>query len=257
MPKAAAVTTAYCPDVRMTTQTGLQQMPLAIGVNERLDFSLFIAGTNSAVCVRLQTLAGADAGQVYLWGPGGSGKSHLLQATCQLAGQSGLRAAYIPLQQFMHGQQGPELLDGLDSFDLIAVDDLQVIAGSEWEQAMFGFYNRARDAGRTLLFAADSSPRGLPLNLPDLASRLGWGEVFHLQSLGDDDKREALVRRAAARGLELPDDVANYLLRRTVRDMAGLMAWLDHLDKAQLAAQRRLSIPFVKTLLAQTPSDTL
>ncbi len=226
----------------------LQQLPLEFQLQERLDFSLFVAGANEQCCHQVQALAKGLGSQVYLWGPAGTGKTHLLQAACQVAGQQNRRPVYLPLRE-MSGHSA-SLLEGLENFDLIVMDDMQSIAGApDWEQAIFSLYNHARDSGRSLLFAADSSPRGLLLQLPDLISRLGWGEVYHLQPLTDEDKCRALTRRAAARGIDLPAEVANYLLRRTVRDMAGLMTWLDHLDQAQLAAQRRLSIPFVKTLL--------
>lgn len=232
----------------MNAPASVSQLPLGFVLNERLDFDLYVATGNEAVCRHLQTQAAAASGQVYLWGARGSGRSHLLQAACQLAGQHRHRVAYLPLAQL--AEHGPALLEGLDTFEFVALDDVHTIAGQrDWEQALFVLYNRIRDAGRALLIAADSSPRGLTLDLPDLISRLSAGDIFHLQSLADDGKREALVRRAASRGIELPDEVAVYLLRRTVRDMTGLMAWLDHLDQAQLAAQRRLSIPFVKRLL--------
>jgi len=228
--------------------TNLQQIPLAFQAQERLDFSLFVGGANAACCQQVQWLAGQDRGQVYLWGGSGVGKTHLLQAACQDSAQRQRRPVYLPLREL--SGHDPGVLDGLEDCDLIVMDDLQSIAGdADWEQSVFALYNRLRDSGRTMLFAADSSPRGLMLQLPDLSSRLGWGEVYHLQPLSDDDKCLALTRRAAARGIELPAEVANYLLRRTVRNMAGLMDWLDHLDQAQLAAQRRLSIPFVKSLL--------
>lgn len=230
---------------------GLQQLPLEFQPNERLDFNLFVAGVNAECCSRVQLLVSGDANQIYVWGHSGVGKSHLLQAVCQQATQHGVRAAYLPLRQL--SDHPPAVLDGLESFELLIVDDLQAIAGDQdWEQALFALYNSARDSGHRLLFAADSSPRGLMLQLPDLSSRLAWGEVYHLQALTDQEKSAALIRRAEARGIELPPEVANYLLRRTVRDMSGLMAWLDHLDQAQLAAQRRLSIPFVKTLLERS-----
>jgi len=235
----------------MASESTLQQLPLAIRLSERLDFSLFVAGENSECCRRLQSLATGEATQVYLWGGSGAGKTHLLQATCQLADEAGRRSVYLPLREL--GAHEPGLLEGLEEFDLIALDDLQSVAGDpDWEQALFALYNGARDAGRAVLIAADSSPRGVVLQLADLASRLGWGEVYRLQQLTDDDKARALMQRAEARGIELPMEVSNYLLRRTVRNMAGLMAWLDHLDTAQLAAQRRLSIPFVKVLLEES-----
>lgn len=232
----------------MATGMTLQQLTLEFQPLERLDFSLFVTGDNRDCYQRVQALATGEPAQVYLWGTSGAGKTHLLQAACQATTQYACRAVYLPLREMSGHDAG--MLDGLEVFDLIVMDDAQAIAGdSDWEQAVFALYNRARDSGRGLLIAADSSPRGLLLELPDLSSRLGWGEVYHLQPLADDDKCEALRKRAAARGIELPVEVANYLLRRTVRNMSGLMAWLDHLDQAQLAAQRRLSIPFVKALL--------
>jgi len=232
----------------MISGVTLQQLPLEFQPRERLDFNLFIAGANSDCCQRVQAQAAGESAQVYLWGGSGAGKTHLLQAACQAAVEQARRAVYLPLRD-MSGHD-PRLLEGLEVFDLIVMDDMQSIAGdTDWERALFTLYNSARDSGRALLITADSSPHGLLLQLPDLASRLGWGEVYHLQPLTDEDKCLALMKRAAARGIELPAEVANYLLRRTVRNMAGLMAWLDHLDHAQLAAQRRLSIPFVKALL--------
>lgn len=230
---------------------GLQQLPLEFMPSERLDFSLFVAGANDECCSRVQLLVSGGASQIYIWGGAGAGKTHLLQAVCQQAARDNVRAAYLPLRQLSGHETG--LLEGLEQFELLVVDDVQAIAGDEgWEQGIFALYNSARDSGCRLLFAADSSPRGLLLQLPDLVSRLSWGEVYHLQPLSDPDKCQALIKRAEARGIELPPEVANYLLRRTVRDMGGLMAWLDHLDQAQLAAQRRLSIPFVKTLLERS-----
>lgn len=234
----------------MTDPARLQQLPLAFRLNERLDLETFVPGPNAAVCERLRQLDSDVPAQIYLWGGPGSGKTHLLQAGCHLAAQHGRRASYVPLAGLI--EQGPAVLEGLEDFHLLAFDELQAVAGHpDWESALFGLYNRARDEGRSLLFAARPGPRGLNLQLPDLASRLGWGLVFHLQPLSDEQKREALVRRAAARGIELSDEVAGFLLRRASRDISGLMAWLDHLDRAQLAAQRRLSIPFVKSLLDQ------
>lgn len=234
----------------MTQPARLQQLPLAFRLNERLDLDLFVAGPNATVCERLRRLAAGEPAQMYLWGGSGSGKTHLLQAACRLASQHDRRGFYVPLAGLIDRE--PVILEGLEEFDLVAIDDLQTVAGRmEWQRTLYDFYNRVLDHNRSLLFAAPASPRGLDLQLPDLVSRLGWGLVFHLRPLTDDQKCEALMRRAAARGLDLPDEVAAFLLRRTARDIVGLMTWLDHLDQAQLAAQRRLSIPFVKSLLKQ------
>lgn len=225
------------------------QLPLALLTPERMALDAFVAGPNTEICERLRLLSTGERGiSLYLWGGKGTGKSHLLQAACHAAGEHDLRSAYLPLAVLQ--QHGCTIFEGMETFDLVAVDDLQVIAGqTDWEQALFHFFNRMRDRDGSLLFAATASPRGLSMQLPDLVSRLGSGLVFRLQPLSDDDRREVLVRRAAARGFELPEDVAEYLLRRQSRDLAALIRFLDHLDTAQLAAQRRLTIPFVKTLL--------
>lgn len=235
----------------MTQHSGHRQLPLALAAPERVDLDLFVAGSNEEVCTRLRTLAAGERGQcIFLWGGSGTGKSHLLQAACHIVGGHGGRSAYMPLGELQ--LHGGGIFEGLETFDLIAIDDLQVISGnSDWEQALFNFYNRVCEYGGSLLFAATASPRGLGLQLPDLVSRLGWGLVFRLQPLVDADRREALTRRARVRGFELPEEVADYLLRRTSRDIAVLMRFLDQLDTAQLVAQRRLTIPFVKTFLAE------
>jgi DnaA-homolog protein len=116
-------------------------------------------------------------------------------------------------------------------------------------QALFNLYNRIRDAGKLLLVAAVIGPRELPVKLPDLASRLQWGLTLQVHSLDDQDKQQALQLRARARGLELSDEVAHFIIQRLPRDMNELFWQLNRLDHASLAEQRKLTIPFVKKIL--------
>ncbi|MEX2515541.1 MAG: DnaA regulatory inactivator Hda [Gammaproteobacteria bacterium] len=233
----------------MTTQA--RQLPLDLSAPDRVDLDLYVPGPNAEAWQQLQQwLAGEPVDCLYLWGATGVGKSHLLQATCHELARQELRTAYLPLTEL--AAHGPQILEGLAEFELVALDDVHTIAGQpEWEQALFHFYNQARDQACNLLLSASASPAGLGLALADLTSRLGWGLVLRLQPLDDAGKQQALVRRAAARGFELPPETAEYLLRHAVRDLTQLMQLLDQLDQAQLAAQRRLSIPFVKSLLGQ------
>jgi arsenate reductase (glutaredoxin) len=92
-------------------------------------------------------------------------------------------------------------------------------------------------------------PRQLNLGLPDLASRLDWGQIYKLQPLSDEDKLQALQLRARLRGFELPEDVGRFLLKRLDREMRTLFMTLDQLDRASITAQRKLTIPFVKEIL--------
>ncbi|MCF6210812.1 MAG: DnaA regulatory inactivator Hda [Gammaproteobacteria bacterium] len=226
-----------------------EQLPLAYAWRDGLSFDNFCGVENVAVVQSLQH--GADGGGdqfIYLWGMPGTGKSHLLQAACQRAAGRGRTVAYLPLADFV--ELPIEALDGLEDLSLVCLDDVQAVAGvAHWEEALFHLYNRLRDSGAILLAAGDASPAGLEISLPDLRSRLGWGPVFRVQEPQEDEKTHALQVRAKARGFDLPDEVACYLIRRSPRDMTSLFALLDRLDRASLAQQRRLTIPFVRNLI--------
>jgi DnaA family protein len=147
---------------------------------------------------------------------------------------------------------GPELIDGLDSRELVCIDDIHEIAGNaEWERALFTLYNDLIASGGQLVVTATMAPRECPIELPDLASRMSALPTYTVQPLADADRAAALQLRARHRGLELPDDVARYLITRSRRDMASLYNLLDTLDQEALRAQRRLTVPFVRDVLQE------
>src|SRR5690625_3357021 len=133
----------------------------------------------------------------------------------------------------------------------VCVDNLEAVAGNPvWEQALFHLYNRLRDQGRCLAVAATQGPHQLPIELAALRSRLLWGVTHQLMPSDGGGKIGALRPRAHARGLVLSQDVAQYLLQRLPRDTTALFQCLETLDRASLAQQRRLTIPFVKSVLS-------
>lgn len=227
-----------------------RQFPLALAQVERVDFECFVPGPNAAALREIQQIAdGVAGGSLYVYGARATGKSHLLQAACRTAGLAGRRAVYLPLLELK--AHAPDLLEGFDSCDLVCIDDIHAIAlMREWEQRLVWLYDRLRLVGKALLVASPGPPDQIGLGLPDLSSRLAWGGVYRLATLDDGGKQEALMRRAASRGLTLPEEVAAYLLKRASRDLNALMRLLDVLDRASLAAQRRLSLPLVKNILA-------
>ncbi len=183
---------------------------------------------------------------VYLWGEKSAGKSHLLLAASE---QAGLRALYLPLADLVQSAS-PEVLDSLEQLDLLCIDDLDAIAElADWQEAVFHCFNRLQLVGCKLLVSAQQNPASLGLTLADLRSRMATALVYQLDSLNDEDKRQALILQAQSRGLQLSDDVANYLMRHYSRDMSSLIDLLLELDKASMAAQRRLTIPFVRPFL--------
>ena len=168
------------------------------------------------------------------------------------AGQGG-RSAYLPLGE--HASLEPGMLQGLEQLQLVCMDDVDAISGNEsWERAVFILFNSLMEAGNTLIFSASVSPRGLPLALPDLKSRLQWGLIFHLRPLPETERLEALRQRARLRGLDLSDEVTAYLSRRLARDTHSLFRFLDRLDQASLVAKKKLTVPFVRKLLDKSES---
>ncbi|MEO7558422.1 MAG: DnaA regulatory inactivator Hda [Gammaproteobacteria bacterium] len=224
------------------------QLPLSIGLRDGASFANYFAGPNREAVQTLHDIADAKQQFVYIGGAPGTGKTHLLQAACQKIAAAGATPAYLPLSQA--DEVSPEVLAGLEQLALVCIDDIQAIAARpEWEAALFHLYNRIRETATPLIISGNAAPRALGLKLADLSSRLSWGLVLQLHALNDEEKIAALSLRARGRGIELPDDVARFLLRRCPRDMPGLFELLQRLDLASLAAQRRLTIPFVRDLI--------
>ncbi len=226
------------------------QLPLRLRFPDSACFEDFAGAANAEAVSALGRLAQGAGERVFLWGAAHSGKTHLLQACCTAAGARQRRAAYVPLREAVRVHE-PTLLDGLESCALICLDDVDALGGAgPWEHAVLHLYNRAADAGRALVLSARRPPAEVQVALADLRSRLAWGLTLRLQPLADEDKHRVLQQRARRRGFELPDAVAAYMLSRHRRDFPSLLALLDRLDAASLAAQRRLTIPFVRTLIA-------
>lgn len=192
----------------------------------------------------------------YIWGGKSSGKSHLLKAICNHYLLNQRSSSYIPLDKSHYF--APTVLDNAEQLDVVCLDNLHAVAGDEeWEKAVFDLFNRIREqqglftqGQKTLLvISADCPPHQLAIALPDLRSRLTWGEVYRLNDLNDEQKRTILQRYAYQKGLELSDEVANFLLKRLDRDLHILIEKLVELDHASLQAQRKLTLPFVKEIL--------
>ncbi|MFC3034593.1 DnaA regulatory inactivator Hda [Pseudoalteromonas fenneropenaei] len=227
------------------------QMALPVTLPDDETYVSYFGGEQSLEVSHLKSAFAAREKQfqfTYLCGLADSGKSHLLYATCVYAQDLGLSTMLLSLREVL--DYGPAVLDGLENLDVVCIDDMQLVAGYEqWEKGLFNFFNRFNEPGKLLVIAADLLPNMLNLVLPDLESRLTWGTTFQIRSMSDDDKAEALVKRAKMRGLELSDDCARFLLTRLSRDMRALLDVLDKLDHASMAAQRKLTIPFIKSTL--------
>lgn len=223
----------------------LQQLPLNVQLPTTATFATWVAGQNVEA---LALLAEGNQPLTYLWGKAGVGKSHLLHAMCS---EARAQVIYLPLAELKESVDAG-ILRGLESYQLICLDDIDAIVGEEsWGYELFALLNRVRDSETArLVVTATTSPAQLQAAYPDVQSRLSWGLVLQLHALSDQEKITALQLRAQAMGLELRSDTAQFMVQRLGRDMENLIASLERLDRASIAAQRKLTIPFIKAVLA-------
>jgi DnaA family protein len=257
----------------------VKQLALSVGLRSEAVFASFWPGANTEIVSALRM---PGSSPLWLWGAQGSGKTHLLQAVCAAAGEAaaavtaaandsaaadssaartstanmsaagtpaaGTPAAYFPLDRSL--ALPPEALTGFETSSVLCVDDVDAVAGDlAWERALFRLFNDAAELRTRLVFAATVPPRQADWSLEDWGSRAAACVVYHLRELDDEGRVEALRLRAAQRGLQLPHETSEYLLKRMPRDLPSLFDVFDQLDEASLVAQRRLTIPFIRDAL--------
>lgn len=223
------------------------QLTLSVSLRDEATFENFVTD-NHALIYDLRAMANGQGEHcLFLFGPPGAGKTHLLEAACMAAYAQARQAHFLPLSK---RTMAPACLEDLEAADLVAVDDVDAVLGNrDWEEALFHFYNRAKATGCRMVFSARSPLQALPCVLPDLHSRFAWGLIYGLKSPTDEVRRAILQSRAHQRGLKLPEPVVNYLMHRYSRDMAELLLALDKLDRASLMQKHSITLPFVKTIL--------
>ncbi|MCP3670786.1 MAG: DnaA regulatory inactivator Hda [Gammaproteobacteria bacterium] len=223
-----------------------------LGPKQNATLDNFIPGENSQALSEITACTREKQGSyLYLWGPGSSGKSHLMTAAAKAANENSHAVAYVPLAQA--AELSPEMLANIEQMELVCLDDIHTIAGnSNWEEALFHLFNHAREQATNLIISANCGPSSLQIALPDLVSRLASGVSYRLIPLDDETKLYLLVDHANKRGMKLTPESANYILNNFSRDTESLLALLEQLDRASLAAQRKLTIPFIRSLIEQT-----
>ena len=228
-----------------------KQLSLAIALDDQATFDNFYAPNGTPQ--HMATFLLKDDGRkfAYLFGGSGSGVSHLLQAVCQqtaLGRNEG--AVYLPLED-LQDYPPEEVLEGLENAPVVCLDDLHLAAyQAHWQEPLFNLFNRCREANTRLIVGAHLAPDELDIGLADLSSRLKSGVTLQMVEYKDADRRRLLQFRANSRGLYLSDDVALFMLHRLPRDIKLLMSAIEALDRASLQEQRRLTMPFVKSVLS-------
>ncbi len=224
------------------------QLPLQLAAPPAKRFDDFVSGPNGALVAALKHAADEPGCSIFLYGPQGSGKTHLLTALCLYLRERGQRAFYLDLRQLP--DNAIESLQGLENLDLVCVDNLHAIAGSKtWEEALFSLFNRLRDARGRLVVSSRRRLSSVDLVLPDLRSRLVWGLRLSLLPLGDEDLLRALAQGSEALGIRLPAEVRRYLVKHQERHLPTLLGTVEDLHRAALAGKRRITIPLAREVL--------
>ena len=218
------------------------QYPFAFSFRAASGFDSFlVAPANTELLAMLHGFETGPQPFCFLWGAGGSGKTHLLQAMCHESSS----AIYLPLKEL--AQHGPACLDGLADSGFLVFDDIDAVLGEPaWEEQLFSLFNLQQGSGGKLCMAASGNPQSLQTCLPDLRSRLQLALVYELKALDEAARAEVVRERAALRGIELGPELLAFLLTRSPRGMDDLMQMLEKLDTLSLAEKRRITIPFIK-----------
>jgi DnaA family protein len=234
----------------------LQQLTLNLQARDEATLENFYVGDNEELMCALKLLEHSREKLLYLWGGMGSGRTHLLLASCNKFSAQGVGTAiYIPLSD---AEFTPESLRDLAGLPLLCIDDLdQAVGNRAWEEALFDCCNERFNNNVATVIGASATPAALNFIMPDLQSRMNSGLIFEVKKLNDEQKLAALRLRAQCLGLELPDVTARFLLGHYLRDTHALFALLHRLDRASLVAQRCLTIPFVKEILQQEDGAVL
>ena len=225
----------------MTTPSG--QMPLLIRQEDLATWDNWLSRQETSTLESLLNGGNTPGHAAYVWGSAGMGKSHILQACCDLQGE---RARYFPLRDFV--LYPPEqVLAGAESARVIALDDVDAMDGHpHWQEALFGLFNLCQESGSRLLVTASKAPQQLAEVLPDLRSRLSSLPVFQIPRFDEEQVAQLLILRGDLAGLRLAEDVVRYCAVRLRRNPRLVVSFVDELDKLSLAQRRAVTVPFVR-----------
>ena len=231
----------------------MKQIPLDIGLTPRPRLHTLVEGENGRLLAHVREALQQRQPQTvptYVWGPAGSGKTHLLQAVLQELHEQGLSAGWLDASTPCGGYAR----EFDPRWSAVLLDEVELYSPEQQHTAFNWFINAMtpqQGEPRWVLAAGSLPVADLPLR-EDLRTRLGWGQVHALQPLGDEDVRKALQQGAAERGLELGDEVVNYMLSRFSRDLGSLNELLGMLDGYALEQRRALTVPLLKQMLNET-----
>ena len=225
----------------------MKQIALDIGWATGPTLANFFAGPNEEALSHLKLWLGNPSTHglrspvpVYLWGEGGSGKTHLLKAVKEALSEQGATVGWLDASVLT-----PPDYD--EQWAAVLLDEVHLYTAVQ-QHAAFNWFINAQTYQRGVLAAGNLPPADLKLR-DDLRTRLGWGHIFQLQVLDETERRAVLRLAADARGLFLSDEVMDFMLSRFSRDLGSLMELLDLMDGYALQTKRGITIPLIKSMM--------
>lgn len=227
----------------------MSQLPLNVYLQNAFTFdSFYTLPENQEAVAAMQQVDDPAFKQLFIWGEEGTGKSHLLQAYCHQLQQLNKTTFYLPMKRY--AQHGARILVGLNSYDTLVIDDIDVVLGdAAWEERLYDIVNERRIHGQGLIVSTSAYPHELEYHFPDLRSRLLWGLAFRLESLNEEQSIAAMRWCAAQRGFEINNAVIDFIRRRYPMNISCLIKILDHLDRTSMKDGRKITRMFVQQAL--------
>jgi DnaA family protein len=234
----------------------IKQIALPLSLDRQFSFDNFVSEGAELILSNLRALILGDGEiQIGLWGAAATGKTHLLNACADFARSNGIPMQIYDATQLSQCDAGE--FEGFSHCDVLAIDNLDALAGnSEWEACFYQVINRCRDGEYRFLFSLTDRPENLSARLDDFRSRLQWGLLLQLPTIGDNEIRQIIRKRASLLGIELSEEVISYLMTRHARDLAEQISILQHLDGVSLSQQRKVTIPLVRQVLRELVEQT-
>ncbi len=224
------------------------QQILEFPVASSCSFDSFVVCDGNAAAVRFArriTDESEPERLLYLHGPPGSGKTHLLKAVgLELAGGNPDQAPYLSCRDVRSARS---LVDRFDGAHGLVVDDLHLLPdSSDLRAALWQLFNDFHDAGRAVVLAGLHPPRMLPHLDDHLVSRLLWGLVARVDASDDHSRRMILKKIADDRQVRVPDDVVEYILVTTSREVGELIGFFETIYRFSLAHKRRITLALAR-----------
>jgi len=227
----------------------IRQLILDIQLHDQMNFANFFIGNNIQLINILKNLSIVGGPfSIFIYAQTGLGKSHLLNAVCQLFSDKYIPVAYLPLEDVKQFELN--ILDNIENLDLLCIDDIHLIAGNHaWEKAIFHCFNNILHNNKKIVITSNIPPQYIPFKILDLKSRMLGGLIYPIFELNDDEKISSLKLKAKIRGINLNTRVAKFLLNHYDRSQNKLFDFLEKIDRETLEAKRKITVPFLKVIL--------